>query len=135
MSENADAEQQTNQRNNTMSARQCTEHEAVNEIDLISLIDGVAMNRRFPDTFILPSDKDKESLHEGSYVMVSVRFGCRGASLSGERFWVTVTKVNEETVSGVIDNELACEEDHGMNMGDRITFTRDHVLAIMEGVE
>ncbi len=48
----------------------------------------------------------------------------------GEDFWVRIEERSQEYFQGTVDNPLAESRLHGLNIGDRLVFHADHVLAV-----
>lgn len=63
----------------------------------ITFADAQAMRIKHPATFYAPSKEDLDNIKDGDFVKVSV---------NNERFWVIVTNVNGDVVTGTIDNDL-----------------------------
>jgi hypothetical protein len=61
---------------------------------------GLESHRRYPDTFEIPSDEDKELLRPGdrAKLMWSVK------GMPGERMWVTITERDSDRLVGTLDN-------------------------------
>lgn len=98
------------------------------DIQTYTLIDGVARNADFPDTFEVP---DTTGIKLGNYVKVGAEFEpIQGSPLSGERFWVRVTGIDGDRLCGVIVNDLVASEGHGLRADTIISFERRHVLGI-----
>jgi hypothetical protein len=110
----------------------------------VSLIDGVKSHHDNPRTFKIPHEAHKAALKVGDYAKVGVRFAtpCKmhcpkdpryhGIEMTAERFWTIITKVlgGGEFV-GEVNNDLGCEERHGLNCGSVINFKAQHVLMIL----
>jgi uncharacterized protein YegJ (DUF2314 family) len=58
----------------------------------------------------------------------------RDAGEGGERFWVMVERVDGDTITGVVNNNLVFTKLHGLRCGDRVEFARDEVLDWMHDV-
>ena len=85
--------------------------------------DAQEMAKNNPETFEAPSTDELEAVTAGQSVKVCA---------SPERFWVTVTKVDGESVSGVVDNNLVCTGDHGLSLGDAVTFKKRHIYEVFQ---
>lgn len=83
-------------------------------------INAVKMAIKHPKTFEAPSQLSLASITTGSIVKVCNNYQ--------ERFWVTVTSVVGDTVTGKVDNDLVITEDY--NYGDIIVFTKDNIYNI-----
>lgn len=80
------------------------------------------MHDEYPDTFDAPSDYQLRKLKAGDFVKV-----CANGI---ERFWVIVTAVEGRTVTGIVNNDLVYEDDHGLECDDEIRFHRDCIYQI-----
>ena len=83
------------------------------------LIDAQDMRINNPDTFGAPNKEELDDLAPGAIVKI-----CNNV----ERFWVIVSKVENNTISGTVDNMLV--GDYGYNCGDDIEFEKCHIYAI-----
>lgn len=91
--------------------------------DDVSLIDGVARNRRNKN-FQIPSVQERETIPLGSYAKI----GTEGPE-AGERFWVIVKEHDSEGYVGMINNDLVRTEKHGLACDELIRFGPDNVLS------
>ena len=48
----------------------------------------------------------------------------------GEDFWVRITERSGDLLEGIVDNPLVESRLHGLNLGDRLFFREDHILAV-----
>ena len=80
--------------------------------------DAVEMNKKYPDTFTLP---DLTSVKIGSYVKVC---------LNDERFWVLVTGMDEQVITGRVANDLIIAP---LKYHDKIWFEFRHIYAVDNG--
>lgn len=83
--------------------------------------DAQLMRIENPDTFDAPCKEGLDAIKEGDSVKV-----CN----EGERFWVTVTKIEDQKITGTVDNDLVRSEMHGLNYGDEISFEKRHIYSI-----
>lgn len=79
------------------------------------------MHRDHPESFYVPSDAELASIAPGDSVKV-----CTGL----ERFRVTVTKATKTRLTGTVDNDLVCTDEHGLFYGDTLSFARENVYDI-----
>ncbi|WP_435018410.1 hypothetical protein TA3x_000384 [Tundrisphaera sp. TA3] len=86
-------------------------------------VDAQQMHRDHPDTFHVPSDAELAQIAPGDSVKV-----CDGV----ERFWIIVTKATEGGLTGMVDNDLVCTDEHGLSDGDTISFDRENVYDILK---
>lgn len=87
----------------------------------IEFVDAQQMAKDHPKTFEAPTKKELKGVKKGDSVKVST---------GDERFWVTVTKVKGDKVTGTIDNHLVCSDEHGLNYDDEIVFDKKHIYTI-----
>ncbi|WP_435008061.1 hypothetical protein P12x_005330 [Tundrisphaera lichenicola] len=85
-------------------------------------VDAQEMNRKHPTTFEVPSDAELAAIKAGDSVKVCT---------CDERFWVTVTEVSEHRIAGTVDNDLIFTDEHGLDYGDVVRFTRENVYSII----
>lgn len=84
-----------------------------------------------PDTFFAPELDDLELIRVGDSVKVGVD-GSQGSP--GERFWVEVTGIDGDQITGTVDNDLLMTKMHGLYFGKEVTFSKACVYNIV-GVE
>ena len=87
---------------------------------MFDFVNAQQMARENPETFEAPSKTELDNIKPGQPVKVS---------LNKERFWVLVTKVDGDNITGTIDNNLLR---NNLKYGDIVTFTKDNVFAIMD---
>lgn len=86
-------------------------------------VDAQEMHRKNPKTFEVPSDEELSNIKVGGHVKVCAE---------RERFWVKVTKVENKTIQGEVDNELVSSDEHNLFLGDEIEFHFDNVYSIYD---
>lgn len=93
-----------------------------------TMIDGVEMNRQFPDTFQIPDEADRCSLSVGDFAKIGLT-----CAEGGERFWVKIARIEGEKDApiyfGAVDNHLVVFD---IPVGEEIEFDADHVLQIIK---
>ena len=89
----------------------------------VEFINAQNMHLKNPKTFEVPSEEDLDNIKQGDTVKVSV---------GGERFWTTVTEVEEGEITAIVDNQLVCTDKHGYSLGDTIEFHKYNVYSIWE---
>jgi uncharacterized protein YegJ (DUF2314 family) len=89
-------------------------------------LDGVEQNRKYPDTFSIPSEEAKEGVRPGDYVKGA--FGGDEVKHT-ERMWVKVTEVHEGLIRGTLDNDPAFLK---VKRGALVEMEFRHILAIMK---
>lgn len=88
------------------------------------LTDAQAMQVLYPETFEAPTVEQLMKVKVGTSVKVCI------ADL--ERPWVTVTEITGDKIRGILDNELVFTGQHGLRLGDYITFEKRHIYQIWE---
>ena len=82
-------------------------------------INGVEMNKKYPETFYVPEMKYIELLRPGCIVKVGYNH---------ERFWVILTDVNKPFYTGEVNNYLM--DSQPFNCSDLITFKAENIIDI-----
>lgn len=90
---------------------------------MLSMINGEVMSAQHPDTFQIPSLKERQSLRPGDHAKI----GMTGHS-GGERFWVKITEVSGSRYKGAVDNDLIVVP---MKLGEEVEFGPEHVLSTL----
>lgn len=104
------------------------------ELDGYFLRSAVANNQLFPDTFHIPPEDERQKVSVGDYV--KLYFGINPSKdadeVEFERMWVQITGSNGAYLTGVLENEPACEhERNNLKYKDSIVFLPEHILNIM----
>jgi len=89
-------------------------------------LNGVEQNRKYPDTFSIPSEEAKDGVRPGDFVKGA--FGGDEVKRT-ERMWVKVTEVHEGLVRGTLANEPAFLK---VRHGALVEMEFRHILAIMK---
>lgn len=82
-------------------------------------VDAQEMHKNNPDTFDAPDNDELNAIKVGSTVKV-----CN----ERERFWVTVTGVDGEKITGEVNNNLLDNDEY--DLGDPIVFEKKHIYDI-----
>lgn len=90
-------------------------------MEQLQFVDAQEMSKKHPDTFEAPSIEELNDLAPDVNVKVCVE---------GERFWVLITEVNGDKITGTVDNDLQRTHVHGLSLGDTINFEKKHVYGI-----
>lgn len=86
------------------------------------LLEALAFEKAHPDSgYTAPTSQDLESLQLNEYVRVA---------MSSEMFFVLITAIDGDRITGIIDNHLANSAIHGYNYTDEIEFEKKHVFAL-----
>lgn len=93
-----------------------------------TLIDGVERNDDNPDTFYIPSVKDKETVNFGTLVKLGFETDdCE--ECGGERMWVVVTQKTEGGFVGTLNNHPVFLD---LKFGDVVHFESKNIIDIVE---
>jgi len=87
----------------------------------LNLTDAQEMSKNYSYSFQIPSQSELDNIDKGSIVKICV---------DGERFWARVVGVEEEKITGFIDNDLINTDDHGLDYNDLIEFEKRHVYSV-----
>jgi hypothetical protein len=85
--------------------------------DDVQLVDGVLWNRKYPDSFEIPSEEEKDRIVKGDYVKVSD---------GNERFWTVVEETIDDGFWVSIDNILISNQPY--NLDDYLRIHRNHII-------
>lgn len=91
--------------------------------DKIMFIDAQEMHNENPESFEVPSKEDLAKLKK--YDLVKV---CTG----GERFWVMISSVDGEKITGRIQNNLVNTDQHGLHLKDEVTFEKRNIYSVWD---
>lgn len=84
-------------------------------------IDAQQMHKDHPETFEVPSKEELDAIKPGDNVKVCVN--------DQERFWVLVTEVNGDKITGMVNNKLL--GDYGFDYEDTIKVLKRNVYSIL----
>lgn len=88
----------------------------------MDFIDGVELNKENPESFLIPSDKEKNKMEDGFHIKVGH---------NSERFWAEVTSIEESgRIHARVDNDLVNK--HPFKCDDKITVERRHLLDVQD---
>jgi hypothetical protein len=77
-------------------------------------------SKKHPDTFRVPNQYDLDLISKNDYVKI-----CD----NNERFWVQITNVDKEKLTGRVDNDLVNE--HSFKCDDIIDFEKRNVMTTL----
>lgn len=86
-------------------------------------VDAQQMHRDHPKTFDAPSEQELAKIDVGTFVKI-----CAGK----ERFWAEVVKVEGDKVNALVGNDLVYTDEHGLSLGDYITFEKRNIYSFFE---
>ena len=92
-----------------------------------TLDNGAELHQRFPDTFEIPPQKERDTLNAGDLVKLIFRIEFDDDA-HVERMWVLVKEVRPEYYVGALDNDPCCTEE--IRSGMRVEFHADHVIQL-----
>jgi len=87
----------------------------------IAFVDAQAMSMNYSKTFEAPNKEDLDSIKIGDFVKICV---------NDERFWVKVTDIKDDVITGQVDNDLVLNDKIKYN--DTIDFPKKCIFAITE---
>lgn len=85
---------------------------------------GVERNTKYPETFWIPSEEEKDSIIAGDLVKLMFEMKCSCA----ERMWVRVSEVGHPKMVGTLANQPVGIP--RLDFGDTVKFKRDHIIDI-----
>jgi hypothetical protein len=98
------------------------------DLDGWELISGLAQHHRSPDTFFMPSEKERRAVVEGDLVKLMFDIAI-DASTACERMWVIVKGRVGPYYIGQLDNVPTDEQDN-LIVGSEVVFLPEHVIDI-----
>jgi len=93
----------------------------VTQLKEATFVDAQQMHKDNPKTFWVPSKKELDAIKPGDNVKVCVN--------DAERFWVLVTKVDGDKITGKVNNYMLLG-DYGFDYGDNIIVLKRNVYDI-----
>ena len=90
---------------------------------MTEFIDAQQMHKEHPKTFYAPSEEELSKIDIGTFVKVCVGM---------ERFWTEVVKIEGSKISALVGNDLAYTDQHGLSLGDYLTFDKKNIYQIFE---
>jgi len=87
---------------------------------MTKFVDAQQMHTENPDTFGVPAQIHLDMIESGAFVKISE---------NAERFWVQVTEVDGDKITGRVDNDLVMQ--HSFKCDDIISFERKNVMGIL----
>ena len=104
------------------------------ENDCWMLLSAEASAAAAPDTFLIPSRSERESLKPGDAAKllfdIEAREGGKVAIRAVSRMWVIVKSITTDGYLGVLDNDPGTAEDLNLFPGDLVTFGPEHICDI-----
>ena len=94
-----------------------------------TLEDGEARHREHPDTFWVPTRKDRENLVKDDLVKLVFNL-TDGKQTQAERMWVLITSGDSAGYTGKLDNDPYCMDK--IKAGLEVAFEPRHVIEIYE---
>ncbi len=87
----------------------------------MEFVDGIQKNKEHPESFLIPSDKEKDKMEAGFHIKVSH---------NKERFWSEVILIDGDKINARIDNDLVLEQP--FKCDDIILVERRHILDLQD---
>jgi hypothetical protein len=82
----------------------------------IQFTDAYEIHKENPTTFEIPTEEEINSIKIGSFIKV-----CAGR----ERFWVKVSKIEDNVYQGNINNHLMLTNEHGYKDNDLVSIKKN----------
>lgn len=92
-----------------------------------NFVDAQQMQIDNPKTFYAPLQPELDEIKINDFVKI----GVANQGKRGERFWVLVTKIENQTITGIINNDLVLTHEHGLKCDDVVTFEKKNIYNIM----
>lgn len=96
-----------------------------------NLADAQLMAIMHPETFEVPTHEELKAITVGDSVKVCATFN-KTRQTTGERFWVDVTSVDGDIITGEVNNDLLFTDVHSLSCGDTIQCHIHHVYSIIQ---
>lgn len=93
--------------------------------DEYSLMDGVEQNKKYPESFYIPEEEDKDLIYPG--VSCKLGFEPKLPYKLTERMWVEVTGKTKTGFVGTLSNQPV---NLRLKPGDKVYFESKHILDI-----
>lgn len=84
-------------------------------------------NRKYPSTFHIPSENERAELVVGDFVKLIF---IPPTMVGGERMWVKVTQINEDSYQGTLANDPALIT--SLKYEDIVHFEAQHIATILK---
>lgn len=91
------------------------------------LADGEARHRESPETFEIPTAKERNSVTAGDSVKLIFEI-TDGSRTQVERMWVKVTGMKEGLFEGLLNNDPFCTDE--LKAGEPLAFEARHIIQI-----
>jgi uncharacterized protein YegJ (DUF2314 family) len=92
---------------------------------LYKLMDAKLQNKKYPDTFEIPSTTEIKNLRTGDYVKICFE----EAGLNSERMWVKLTGIKSDNFHGILHNQPFRLKT--VKHGDLVNFSSKNILSVM----
>lgn len=87
------------------------------------------MRIKYPDTFEAPIKEDLDNLKIGDFVKVCIRIPNRvGEMPKSERFWVEITEIKEDVITGKVSNDLIYLD---LSHQETISFVKNNIYSTL----
>ncbi len=98
--------------------------------DNYALMDGEAQNKKFPESFHIPTLNDRQGVGEGDVVKLVFEAGDNVGRGVSERMWVIITQKEDDFFVGILDNDPYIIAD--IESGQEVHFESRHIIGIYE---
>lgn len=102
---------------------------------MVKMVDGVRQNKKYPETFSIPSRSDKLKIGTGVYVKICFINPDKHKDYPervDERMWVMVEKeVGPRKYQGRLHNDPVSFRRKVLKYGDKVVFESRHILDII----
>jgi len=94
---------------------------------------GEGFQRKYPNSFFIPSLKKRNNIVTGNYVMLIFKMTVIDDEIdySIERMWVLVKERVKDFYLGTLNNDPCCLVH--IKCGDDVVFKADHIIKITDG--
>lgn len=104
------------------------------ERDGWALLSAEERNARNPETFTIPTRREREALSPGDAAQllfdIETRDGGRVVDRGVDRMWVIVKQCTGDLYRGVLDSDPGRAEGLSLQRGAEVVFSAEHVIAI-----
>lgn len=100
--------------------------------DILQYENAQEMAKLYPDTFEAPSKEDLDKLQIEDFVKVCIKIPQKAQESNiifpeSERFWVEITKIEDDYIEGKVSNDLVCLD---LKYQELINFKKENIYSI-----
>lgn len=105
------------------------------ELDGWQINSGVVSAQKYPKSYFIPSEMDRQSIQKGDFVKLTFQIAIKekNSNFFGERMWVRVIGKEGPYCSGVLANQPVTYTDgdqEELKFGSRVLFLPEHIIEI-----